>query len=327
MVGVLAHDHLRHVAGVAPGDRPVAVTAEVRRRLAMTAETEVMKARFCADTKIGATAAMTTDTRARPAPIGEVVMTLNAVHLAVFVVGKLQGQPLTTPHARLAKRERRASAQQCKQQRERAENDRQHEPRVTSKDQPTSRTRGVRRVWRRGSPRAGTQQRKQHYDREQYVGGCVRPPPHVTTGSDHMHGQSDDQQAGRADMRGLKYPVARPQPRAQRAAGRHGKKQQRKERDYPGVFVQGSGRLDVLHHGGIGAEQQADVEDSGAKHHPAEKLMRAKRESGCGAAARSHREHAENETTGNRAKTQRLRDLPRCTDRRHGGVRVYTAGA
>ena len=102
----------------------------------MTAETEVVKARFGADTKVSATTAMASDARGRPAPIGEVVMTLNAVHLTMLVVRKVEGQPLTTPQQRLAKRKSRASAQQCQQQHDAAENDCQHEPRMTSKDQP-----------------------------------------------------------------------------------------------------------------------------------------------------------------------------------------------
>ena len=76
------------MAGVAPRDRPV--TGQVRRGVAMTTETEVVKARFGADPNGRAAAAMTTDARVSTAPIDEVVMTRDAVHLAVFVVRKTQ---------------------------------------------------------------------------------------------------------------------------------------------------------------------------------------------------------------------------------------------
>jgi hypothetical protein len=49
----------RRMTGLAPRDRPV--TGQIRRGLAMTTETEVVKACFGADTNGSATAAMTTD--------------------------------------------------------------------------------------------------------------------------------------------------------------------------------------------------------------------------------------------------------------------------
>ena len=77
------------MAGVAPCDGPVA--GEVGRGVAMATETEVVKARFGADSNGSAAAAMTTDARIFTAPIDEVVMTRNAVHRAVFIVWKTQG--------------------------------------------------------------------------------------------------------------------------------------------------------------------------------------------------------------------------------------------
>ena len=62
------------------------MTAEVRRGVAVTTETEVVKARFGADPNDSAAAAMTTDARIFAALIGEVVMTLNAVHRPMLVV-------------------------------------------------------------------------------------------------------------------------------------------------------------------------------------------------------------------------------------------------
>ena len=61
------------MAGAATRDRPV--TEQVPRRVAMTTETEVVKARLGADSNLSAVAAMTTDARIGAALIGEVVMT------------------------------------------------------------------------------------------------------------------------------------------------------------------------------------------------------------------------------------------------------------
>ena len=61
------------MAAIAPRDRPV--TDQVRRRVAMTTETEIVKARLGADSNLSAAAAMTTDARIAAALIGEVVMT------------------------------------------------------------------------------------------------------------------------------------------------------------------------------------------------------------------------------------------------------------
>jgi hypothetical protein len=81
----------------------------------MTAETEVVKARFGAHLNGSATAAMTTDARVGTAAIGEVVMTFNAVHLAMFVVRKGQDQRLAAAQERLTQGESRAAAQQGEQ--------------------------------------------------------------------------------------------------------------------------------------------------------------------------------------------------------------------
>ena len=98
----------------------------------MTTETEVVKARFGADSNGSAAAAMTTDARIGTAPIGEVVMTLNTVHRAMFVVRKVEDQRLATAQERLTQGQNRATAHQCKQRDERAEHDCQHQPRMPS---------------------------------------------------------------------------------------------------------------------------------------------------------------------------------------------------
>jgi len=77
----------------------------------------------------------------------------------------------------------------------------------------------------------------------------------VTTRSQHVQRQSDHQQTGRADVCGLKVPVARPKPPADCSAGWHGKKEQREQRQHPGVFVTGGGQLDMLKDSVIDAEQ------------------------------------------------------------------------
>jgi hypothetical protein len=81
----------------------------------MATETEIMKARFRAGTEVRTTAAVTTDARTGPGSVGEVVMTLNAVHLAMLVVRKPQDQRLTAPYERLTQSESGATAQRCEQ--------------------------------------------------------------------------------------------------------------------------------------------------------------------------------------------------------------------
>ena len=66
----------------------------------MTTETEVVKTRFGADLNDRAAAAMTTDARILAGPIDEVMVTLNAVHRAMFVVRKGEVQRITTAHER-----------------------------------------------------------------------------------------------------------------------------------------------------------------------------------------------------------------------------------
>ena len=78
----------------------------------MTTETEVVKTRFGADANVRSAAAMTTDARISTAPIGKVVMTLNAVYLTMFVVRKAQHQRFTTAQERFTQGQSRASAYQ-----------------------------------------------------------------------------------------------------------------------------------------------------------------------------------------------------------------------
>jgi len=218
----------------------------------MTTKTEVMKARFGAGPNGSAAAAMTTDARIFTAAIGEVVMTLNAVHRAMFVVRKAQGQRLTTAQERFTQGQSCATAHQCKQRDERTEDDCQHEPRMPSEHESAEE---ARRLLSRPSLDARAQHCEQHDARQQGVGDYTRATVDVTTRSQYVHRQSDHQQAGGADMRGLKVPVARPKPPADCSAGRHGKKEQREQRQDPSVFVTGGSQLDMLNDPVIDAEQ------------------------------------------------------------------------
>jgi hypothetical protein len=170
----------------------------------------------------------------------------------------------------------------------------------------------ARRLLSRLSAGACAQQCEQCDARQQSVGDYVRTTMDVTTRCHYVHRQSDHQQAGRGDVPGLKGPVAWPKPRAHCSAGRHGKKDQREQRQYPGIFVTGSGQLDVLNDPVIHAEQQPDVENRGGERQPAEKLVTAQRERTGGARPRPNGQHAEDEATRDRAQAQGLRDLPRC---------------
>ena len=173
------------------------------------------------------------------------------------------------------------------------------------------------RPLRRLSLGAPPQQCEQHGARQQYVGEHVPPTMDVTSRSEYVHRQSDDQQAGRSDVRGLKVPVTRPQPLADRSTCWHGKKEQREQRQDASVLVTRRGQLDVLNDTVIGAEQHSDVENRGAECRPAEKLVRAQRESTRRAGPRPNGQHAEREASGDRAETQGLRNLPRCSQQHH----------
>ena len=171
----------------------------------MTTETEVVKARLGADSNLSAAAAMTTDARVSAALIGEVVMTFNAVHRAMFVVRKVQDQSVTAAQERFAQSQSRASAHQRKQRDERAEDDSQHEPRMPSEHESAEE---ARRLLRGLSLSAGSQQSEQHDARQQSVCDQMRAAMDVTIRSHYVHRQSDHQQAGCADVRGLKVPMA-----------------------------------------------------------------------------------------------------------------------
>jgi hypothetical protein len=64
-----------------------------------------VKTRFGAHPNVSAAAAVTADARIRAGLIGEVVVTVNAVHLAMFVVRKIQDQPITTGQERFTQGE------------------------------------------------------------------------------------------------------------------------------------------------------------------------------------------------------------------------------
>ena len=218
----------------------------------MATETEIMKTRLGADPNGSAAAAVATEARIFTAPIGEVVMTMNAVHRAMFVVGKTKNQRFTAMQERFTQGQSRAATQQCKQHDQRGEDDRQYEPRMPPKREADPVTRGLRI---RMSLGARTQQCQQNDARQQRVCDGMCATMHVTTRSDYMHCQSDHQQAGCADMRGLEVPVARPKTPAHRSVGRHGEEDQREQCQDPGIFVTGGGQLDMLNDPLIYGEQ------------------------------------------------------------------------
>jgi hypothetical protein len=139
----------------------------------------------------------------------------------------------------------------------------------------------------------------------------MRAAMDVTIRSHYVHRQSDHQQAGCADVRGLKVPVARPKPRADCSAGRQGEKEKREQRYNPGEFVTRGGQLDMLNHPVVDAEQEPDVKNRSGERQPAEKLVTAHREGTGGTGPWPDRQHAEDEAGGDRADTQDLRNLPR----------------
>ena len=102
----------------------------------MTTETEVVKTRFRADPNHRPAAAMTADARLLAAPVDVVVMTVNALHGAVFVVREVYGEPLTTAQERLAHRQRHPSMQQSEQYDERADDDAEDQPRMPPEREP-----------------------------------------------------------------------------------------------------------------------------------------------------------------------------------------------
>ena len=102
---------------------------------------------------------------------------------------------------------------------------------------------------------ARTQQCEQHDARYQGVYDFMCATMDVTTRSQYVHGQSDHEQAGGADVCRLKVAVAGPEPPTDCSGGRHGEKKQHKQRQHPGVFVTGGGQLEMLDDSAIDAEQ------------------------------------------------------------------------
>ena len=83
----------------------------------------------------------------------------------------------------------------------------------------------------------------------------MRAAMDVTTRGQDVQRQSNHQQAGCGDVCGLKVPVVGPKPPADCRASRHGKKEQREQRQDPGEFVTGGGQLEMLNDLVIDAEQ------------------------------------------------------------------------
>ena len=139
----------------------------------------------------------------------------------------------------------------------------------------------------------------------------------VTTRSHYVHRESDDQQAGRGDVRSLKVPVAWPKPPADTRAGWHGKEEHSEQCQDAGDFVTRGGQLEMLNDAVISAEQQSDVENRGAAHAFPLRGHELLGWLALGAGPWPNRQHAQHEASGNRAETRGLRHLPGCRERRH----------
>jgi hypothetical protein len=88
-----------------------AVVLESRTRVTMTPQAEVVEAGFGTQAELGAAASMATKASTVPGSIDEIVVALDAVHLAMPVVRKVDLQGCRTSHDRLTQDENRASAQ------------------------------------------------------------------------------------------------------------------------------------------------------------------------------------------------------------------------
>ena len=88
------------MAAVAPRDRPVA--GRNGRRIAMTAQAELVKACFDTHSKVSTRAAMTADAGAASGCVGEVVMALKAVDRPMLLVREVQEQWLAPAQERFA---------------------------------------------------------------------------------------------------------------------------------------------------------------------------------------------------------------------------------
>ena len=75
----------------------------------------------------------------------------------------------------------------------------------------------------------------------------MRATMDVTIRAEDVHGESDHQQAGRADVCGLKVAVLGPKPPPYRRPSRYREKEQREQCQHPGKFVPGGSWLQVLH--------------------------------------------------------------------------------
>ena len=87
----------------------------MRGRVAMTPLTEIVKARLSADPDGNTAAAMTADARIGARAIGEVVMTLNAVHREMPVVREGQDQRLAARPEGLTQSQCSSGTQQRRQ--------------------------------------------------------------------------------------------------------------------------------------------------------------------------------------------------------------------
>ena len=100
------------MAGLAARRR--AVMFELCWRIAMAPQAEVVKARFGTDLDRRSAAAVTTDAGIAASPIAEVVVALDAIDVAVFIMGKVDRKRCRAPNHRLAQCQRSTRDHQWK---------------------------------------------------------------------------------------------------------------------------------------------------------------------------------------------------------------------
>ena len=127
----------------------------------MAPEAEVMEARLGPDHNSRTLTAMAADAGTFSASIGKVVVTHDAVHLAMLVVRKAQYQRFGSAHERLTQRQSRSIGQQQKQRHEGTENQHRDEPRMPSEYESTKEPACLSRL----ALRSRTQQSEQHHGR------------------------------------------------------------------------------------------------------------------------------------------------------------------
>jgi len=192
------------MAGLAARRRTVMF--EFRGRIAMAPQAEVVKARLGTDQNRGSTAAVTADAGIAASPIGEVVMALDTVDFAVFVVRKVYRQPDRAPDYRLAQCQQRMPHRQWKKDEHRRADAANHHSRMAAECQRTDEARRSIFRFRAGSC---AQQSAQGQDRHQYIGRSGYAAVEVSPRGENVDRKGRCQYACHADVHELKPAMLR----------------------------------------------------------------------------------------------------------------------